>query len=305
MTKSIRLIASEPHYQDHIQPVWNLIPNELKREKSADLILVGGYSDVKYNSARPYVYIEHGAGQSYTDPVDSRLFRTVQSYYSGGKGHTFCELFLCPNEEVAERWRSRYPNKLAVVVGSPRLDHWHLNNNPDEKTVAITFHWDALFTGIPETASGFNYYWQSLIPAIKNWKSQGWTVLGHFHPRYPAVGEFWNSRDALDAGVEPATARDVLDRASVLVADNTSMQAEFLSLGRKVVWLNIPQYRRDVHHDGRFWVWPKMGGVSIDSPSDMTQLDLDTVPHAEKHPYSHNDGLASKRAANAVIELLT
>lgn len=308
MTKSIRLVASEPHYLDHLQPIWDKLPDEHKREKGGDLILVGGYADVKYNPTKPYIYVEHGAGQSYIAPEDRdslRLFTSVQSYYSGGKGHSFCKLFICPNEQVAQRWQTRYPDTPVAVVGSPRLDHWHINNDPDEKTVAVTFHWDALFTGIPETASGFNHYWQSLIPTIRNWKSQGWTVLGHHHPRYPAVSQFWNSKEALDAGVEPATARDVLDRASVLVADNTSMQAEFLSLGRRVVWLNIPQYRRDVSHGGRFWDWPEMGGTQIESPDELTELDLESVPVASQHPYSHNDGNASTRAKDAIINLIS
>ena len=307
--KSISLVASEPHYRHHIQPIWDLIPEQYQHTRGIpDYMIVGGYADVKAFPTRRYVYVEHGAGQSYTNPTDVHTFRSVRSYYSGGNGHQMCDLFLCPSQEVADRWLERYPNKAAVVVGSPRLDPWHagLRGAPEARTLAITFHWDALHTGIPETASAFAEYLPVLTEAIRNFRSQGWQILGHSHPRYPAVRKFWESPEIAQLGVEYASAEDVLDRASVLIADNTSMQAEFLSLGRRVVWLNHSGYRRDVSHGGRFWTWPDtMGGSQIDSPSQLVRLDIDTVPETTGHPYAFADGQASARAADAVVSLLS
>ena len=308
MTKSIALISSEPHYSDHIQPIWDLIPEQYHHTRGIpDYMLVGGYADVKSYPTRKYVYVEHGAGQSYTDPVDPSTFRSVRSFYSGGNGHQLCSLFLCPNQEVADRWTEKYPDKPTVVVGCPKLDPWHagLRGAPEDKTVAITFHWDALFTGVPETASAFNYYYPSLAEAVSQFRSQGWKVLGHSHPRYPAVRKFWESAEIAELGVEYASAEDILDRASVLIADNTSMQAEFLSLGRRVVWLNEPRFRRDVHHGGRFWTWPDtMGGIQVDTPEDLAHLDMDSIPETTGHPYAFADGAAASRAADAIVSLL-
>lgn len=303
---SISLVASESHYLDHLQPIWDKIPDKYKADRG-NLILVGGYADVKSNPAKPYIYVEHGAGQSYTDPTDPLDFRSTQSYYSGGNGHSFARLFLCPNDEVAERWHERYPDTPTAVVGCPKLDPWHsgARGTPEERTAAITFHWNALFSGVPETGSAFDELFPVLLDAAHRWSQQGWTVLGHSHPRYPAVKEFWCSPEARDAGIEPATAVEVLDRASTIVADNTSMQAEFLSLGRRVVWLNSQRYRRDVVHGGRFWDWPEMGGVQVDTPADLLALDLDDVPSTQSHPYAFADGLASDRAAQAIVSLLS
>lgn len=307
MTKLIGLVASETHYLDHLQPIWDLLPDSVKGDRRKDVILVGGYADVKDNPLKPYVYVEHGAGQSYVEPTDPHTFRSTAPYYSGGRAHQHAALFICPNDEVAARWHERYPDKPTAVVGCPKLDPWHsgARGAVEDRTVAITFHWDALFTGVPETVSAFGQYYQATIEAATKWRNEGWTVLGHNHPRYPAVREFWVSPVSKAAGIEYVSADEVLDRASVLVADNTSMQAEFLSLGRRVVWLNEERYRRDVNHGGRFWDWPQMGGLQIDSAEDLAALNLDDVPSTTGHPYAFADGLAASRAAQSIESLLS
>jgi hypothetical protein len=302
------LVASEPHYLDHIQPVFDRIPEQYHWTRGVpDFMIVGGYADVKDFPTRNYIYVEHGAGQSYTNPTDPERFRSVRAYYSGGNAHQKCALFLCPNEEVAARWQERYPDKPTAVVGCPKLDPWHsgARGAVESRTVAVTFHWDALFTGVPETASAFGLYYQSVIDAAARWRAEGWTVISHNHPRHDAARRFWSGQEAKDAGIEyVASSAEVLDRASILIADNTSLQAEFLSLGRRVVWLNLPSYRKDVDHGGRFWSWPEMGGLQVDSPAELTVLNLDDVPETTGHPYAFADGHASERAAGAVLSLL-
>lgn len=311
--KSLSLVASEPHYRDHIQPIFDLIPEQYHCKKGVpDFMLVGGYADVKDFPTRNYIYVEHGAGQSYiAPPIESReallLHNQTQAYYSGGKHHQKCALFLCPNEEVAARWQHRYPDKPTAVVGCPKLDPWHSGDRGavESRTVAVTFHWDALFTGSPETASAFGLYYQSVIDAATRWRAEGWTVISHNHPRHDAARRFWSGPEANDAGIEyVASSAEILDRASILIADNTSMQAEFLSLGRRVVWLNLPSYRKDVQHGGRFWSWPEMGGLQVNAPAELTNLNLDDVPETTEHPYAFADGHASERAAGAVLSLL-
>lgn len=320
MTKSIALVASEPHYLHHLLPIWDLIPDSYKAgevlgqdgrfrtQRTADVLLVAGYADVKRFPRSHYIYVEHGAGQSYGEPTDLHLFRSVRPYYSGGNAHQQCVMFLCPNEEVVSRWLARYPDKPAIAVGSPRLDAWHSGSRctHEPRTVAVTFHWDAQFTGVPETKSAFSEYHDGLPDVLRRWVSQGWHVIGHHHPRYPAVGEFWRSHELRQIGVEyVADAAEVLDRSAILVADNTSMQAEFLSLGRPVIWLNHSDYRPNVEHGGRFWTWPRLaGGPQVDSAASLAAVDLDSLEAPTWHPYAANDGLASQRAAEAICQLL-
>ena len=302
----IDLAASEPHYRTHLLPIFEALPDDVRGKDWGDAmrippdrtLLLGGYADVKRHALNRYVYVEHGAGQSYVG-----MDYGVLPFYSGGHGHNNAIGFICPNDEVASRWVKIYPDTPVAVVGCPRLDPWHSGlrgKQVEDRTVAITFHWDAIFTGVHATASAFGHYYDCLADVIFNWRNQGWTVLGHWHPRYPAVAQFWEQLSG-QFGVEVvADADEVLDRASVLVADNTSMQADFLSLGRPVVWLNHPTYRLDDVHGGRFWVWPTLGGQSVSSPEDLRRIDLASLPEVTGHPYAYADGRASQRASSAI-----
>jgi hypothetical protein len=308
----IHMVAEHQHYLDHMTNIWDALPDHVKGKTflkedrvvipSGDHVLVAGYSDVK-RIVNPTIYVEHGAGQHYVG-----LDLAVQPFYSGGPQHRSVVGYICPNEEVAGRWRTRYPNKATAVVGCPRLDPWHagLRDQCDPRTLAVTFHWDAQFTGAPETASAFPHYLVHLPKAIVRWRNEGWHVLGHAHPRYPALAAFWQSPEIRDLGVEFVESSDgVLDRAAVLIADNTSLQAEFLSLGRPVVWLNHPSYRRDVWQGGRFWQWPTLGGLQVDSGAELLAVDLTQLPPVTGHPYAYADGRASQRAADAIMEILS
>lgn len=308
----IDLVNEYKHYRDHLIPIWNALPEDVRGEDFGlsaaaripedRLLLVAGYSDVKTFGRNKVIYVEHGAGQSYKD-----LNVGAKPFYSGGPQHRNTIGFVCPNQEVADRWLSTYPDTPTAVVGCPRLDPWHRGDRGhcEPRTVAITFHWDAQATGIQETASAFPYYHSHLLDTVVRWKQEGWHVIGHAHPRYPALVHFWNTPEMREAGVEFVESSDgVLDRATVLVADNTSLQAEFLSLGRQVVWLNHPGYRRTVEHGGRFWEWTSFGGLTVQTPQELSRLSLDTVPHATRHPYAFADGYASQRAASFVASIL-
>lgn len=283
--KGVRLFARKSHYRDHLLPIWEKLPDELKLEdeiQAGDLLLIAGGPDVRHTF--PYIYVEHGAGQSYAG-LDS-------SGYSGGSGHTACRLFICPNDSVADRWTRRYPNTPVAVVGCPRLDRYH-RYVPPAKTVAITFHWDC--TLVPETRSAFNHYRKGLKQMVEQFRIQGWTVLGHAHPRFRRVLEpVW-----VKLGV-PWTS-DPLQDASVLIADNTSLMAEMIALGRPVVALNAPWYRKAVWHGERFWDWDV---TYADSAEEASALQLDRLHRPQWQSYSQVDGQASSRAAEAILSIL-
>jgi len=134
-------------------------------------------------------------------------------------------------------------------------------------------------------------------------------VLGHGHPRlWSRIARRWQS-----LGVEPVRElAEVLERADVLVADNTSAMFEFASLGRPVVVLNAPWYRRDVEHGLRFW--SHVPGVQVDHRG----LLVPAVDEALRNPdataaqraaatraaYAHTDGMAAARAAQAIREAM-
>jgi CDP-glycerol glycerophosphotransferase len=108
------------------------------------------------------------------------------------------------------------------------------------------------------------------------------------------------------------TLADVFDRADLLVADNTSAMYEFASLDRPVVAVNLPTYRRDVHHGMRFW--NLVPGLQCDTPQDLPDViaaALVDPPEAQAMrtravdaTYAHTDGGASERAASAILEHL-
>lgn len=312
MWHSVDLAARYPHYREHLEPIWNLLPDDVRgtdwgdyrRQYRDRLVLVAGYADIERSPHNHFIYVEHGAGQQYVN-----LSPGADAHYAGGNGHQHTVAFLCPNQEVADRWLNRYPDKLAFVVGCPRLDPWHSGRRgePDDHTVAITFHWDGRFTGVKETQTSYWEYRDSLIEAIRRWRQEGWTVLGHHHPRFPELGQQWLLPEFREAGVEPTpNVAEVMDRASVLVADNTSLQAEFLSLGRKVVWINHPDWvDNPVQHGQRFWTWPELAGTQIDNTNQLLSLDLASVPAATWHPYAYADGRSSERAVSAVLDVLS
>lgn len=283
-------------------------------------VLVAGFADMQRVNPSPVVLLEHGAGQAYVD--------TDSGSYSGGAGWERARLFLCPNEAVARRWRATY-RAPAVVVGCPKLDRWHhgarysaqnfARNRPLDSleglepvqrrpTVAITFHWECSI--VPETRSAWQHYDRSL-PDLVTWAEQaGVELLGHGHPRlWGKIERRWRR-----LGVEPVEHfADVLERADLLVGDNTSALPEFASTGRPVLWLNAPWYRRDVDHGGRFWTWPQ-GQVCVDEPGELPERILQALadpPPARlsrsrmvQRVYPLRDGQAAERAADAIERIL-
>lgn len=316
--------ASQPHYIDHMAPIWSIY-EETNRFFVAGLpadqgnteglsgwtpghpppsglpLLVAGYIDERSTTRKKIIYLEHGAGQTYSgDPVVRR-----NPSYSGGTEHERVALFLCPSETVAERWRAAYPSTPAVAVGCPKLDHWHRTASrlpARGKTVAITFHHDAALC--PETSTALHAYEGSMPATVAALRAVGYDVIGHGHPRLRrAVSRLWAS-----CGVPYVDSfAQVMLSASVLCVDNSSVGPEFASTGRPIVWMNAPTYRRNIDHGGRFWNWTD-GIPTVDRPEELpgaVEAALSGV-HDEAYRklvdsvYVACDGQAAVRAAQAI-----
>lgn len=282
-------------------------------------VLIAGLGDHQRVNPSSTILVEHGAGQTYAD-LDS-------GSYSGGPGWERAILFLCPSEAVAARWSNSYRTP-AAVVGSPKLDRWHGSSRTRNTesagnatyeyiegheagttpTVAVTFHWECRL--VPETRSAWEHYDRSL-PALVEWADRtGIRLLGHGHPRlWGRIERRWRR-----LGVEPVERlADVLDRADLLVGDNTSALYEFASTGRPVVVLNAPWYRREVEHGGRFWSWADVG-VQANEPVELPgaiAVGLADPPSVAarraqivREVYARCDGRAASRAADSIEEVL-
>ncbi len=313
----------QAHYSEHVDPVWDALPPQLRGEswvlsarqsgqpwlpgfskKHPGPLLVASYRDAVGGAGRgrDLVYLEHGAGQTYHG---DRLGADARGW-AGSPGLDRVRLFLCPSERVAARWRSVY-GAPAVAVGCPKLDRLAMIPAPAEPAVAVTFHWDCPL--VPESRSAFGYYDRAL-PALAAWcRRSGVRLLGHGHPRmWSRIEKRW-----AQLGVEPVRDfAEVVARASVLVADNTSAMYEWAALDRPVVVLNAPFYRRDVEHGLRFW--SAVPGRMVDDRADLVAAvaravsdpgdGADLRRRARAAAYAAVDGGAADRAARAIMETL-
>lgn len=309
----IDVVASLPHYLDHMLPIWECLPADMRGEihplrfpvhppRRNRIALVAGWQDVQ--ALRPHhrmIYVEHGAGQAYAG--DPKTAGQPGYSASGGWRHGGVEAFICPNEQVAARWKTA----PAVAVGCPKMDAYTGMTPIDKDAICFAWHWDSRIA--PEARSAFDYYEPWLADIVTLYKLQGFTVYGHAHPRWEGALD----RKLANAGMTVlATDREVFLNASMLFVDNSSLGMEFMSLGRPVLWLNAPWYRRDVHHGGRFWTWTE-DVITIDDPQVLLNTNLwDIVYHHDevvaaqrRHvdaTYTYTDGTSGQRAADFIAE---
>lgn len=328
--------ASQPHLVEHLAPIWRALPDglrgtfqaagtagyragalgiqlgQLRRERGSEapLTLVASYMDEQYVRPRPVVLVEHGAGQSYGHDRGAAHHPS----YPGGTGRGQVVLFICPSQQVADRWHDMYPDTPTAVVGCPFLDPWHdhRKRTPHETLplVVFTFHWECPV--VPETKSAFPHYQQELVRLSKlTDEERGWQMGGHAHPRAPEIMGFWRKW-----GVRTFERfAEVLTYADCLVFDNTSAGFEFASTDRPVVVLNAPWYRRDVEHGGRFWEWADVG-IQVDEPYDelgglQGAIEAALADYFSRRQnrkrvveqvYAYRDGHATERAVKAIVE---
>ena len=256
----MNFLASERHYVDHLLPVYMALPRDVRGEfvygrvpAPGGLTVVSASGDNKLVKG-PTVFFEHGAGFT---------FGNKHTSYAGGEGKNNVVLFCNTNQQVHAANMRTYPDTPQVIVGCPKLDPW-LQRGPrqwdDYPTVAFSFHWDCHVA--PETRSGFPYYRKSLVELSR--KARDWRMLGHGHPRlWDEIAPFWRGC-RIDAVRDFC---DVVSLADVYVCDASSTIYEFAALGRPVVVLNQPTYRRHVKFGLRFW--DDIPGIQVDHPRDL------------------------------------
>lgn len=315
--------ASASHYLSHIAPIWKALPPYVRgtfhisshlAQHAADIgitttqsplpqrgstVMVASRIDYRKTFQRKVVFVEHGAGQTY-DQVDN-------AGYSGGSGRDRTVLFICPNETVAQRNLSRYPHIPAAVVGCPRLDQFHPpipRTQSSPPVVAVTFHSNLSIT--PEASSAFRYC-ADAIPPLQN----HYRLIGHAHPYiYRRIAPFYD-RHNIPHTPDPDV---VLKEADVVVVDNSSIGFEAASLNIPLVWLSPPWYRRDVVQWPRFWD-ALILGEHAETPEEVPAAisralsPISSIVQASRDRfislvYSHRDGKASVRAAEAIMEVV-
>lgn len=315
----VDIVSSEKHYTDHMRPIFDALPEELRGREHpmfstveppdpGDIALVAGWKDVQTLRGRcKMIYVEHGAGQTYAG--DFKRGAHLAGYSSsGGERHVGVIGFIAPNEDVAKRWKTA----PARAVGCPKMDRWFDHGKPrgpaETGSVCFAWHWDENAL-VPEMRSAWDHYAAAMPNIVAAWKFQDWAVYGHAHPR-------WHGQldERLRAcGMEVlATDADVFDRVGMLLVDNSSLAYEFALLDRPVVSLNAPWYRRDVEHGLRFW--ESIPGPSVDDPIILQHTHLRRLYEADadkkrrrqvvRRVYRYRDGDSAERAADFIVSLL-
>lgn len=229
--RRLNVLASERHYLDHLQPVWDALPEATRGRLGGHqpgvtvLVASGSDSRVARLAGCPAIRMEHGVGQSY-------LEADGHESYPGAINQEHVRLFLAPNEPAADRWRERYPETPTFAVGCPKLDRWHRlppKVRGDRPVVAVSFGWDCRVSSA--TRSPF-WEFRDAVEALWRYR-RDIELLGHWHPRATYLENWWR-----ELGVPIATDfEEVLARADLYCSSNSSTLFEFASLDRPVVVL--------------------------------------------------------------------
>ncbi|MCD6056564.1 MAG: glycosyl transferase family 2 [Thermomicrobiales bacterium] len=270
----IHALATTPQYRRHVEAVWKHLDPSLKgdllvgrtastkRYPTQDVVMVGGYYDVANAPHQRIIYVEHGAGQAYGGDETSR----GHLCYHGSNHPKRVVGYISPSEQVARLW-----NRPAFAAGVPALDD--IPRRPirfaRHKVAAITFHFDARGAFVaPEARSAREHYIEMLHSMVGALRADGWEVIGTWHPKDPVGHKIWRNLQ-IESTADPA---EILSRAHLVIADNTSLLYEAAYLGIPSIVLNAPWYRKDVEHGLRFW--DHVPGHQVDSPEEFIAFDF-------------------------------
>lgn len=311
----VDVFTTLPHYIDHVSPVWRallmeqrghvIIPEHLveyaatqgmedtwPQGERGSCVLVGGWQDAKSAYMwKNIILMEHGVGQSYVEDFTA---------YAGGPNREHVRLFLCPNERVADLNRK---DGDVVVVGDPYLDELEKSTIAPIFDAVFTWHWDCALTS--ETRSAFQHHKVGLIDLMHKMR-----IAGTSHPRAWQERSRWYQ----DIGITSIQQLDVaIGLAHVFACDNSSAMYYAAALGKPVIVVNSPVYRRDVAHGLRFWEYADVG-EQVDSPDQLESAVRELRDQPGKHAlrateicqalFPYRDGRSAERAAQAIGAIL-
>lgn len=318
------------HFVNFLWPIWRDLPDDLRGEfyargraaqRAKDLgipvlamapprkqlrdmvIMTASQEDARACREAKVILVNHGIGMRYTG-------EEAHPSYSGGDGRENVVLHLCPSEQDARVCRST--GAQAVAIGPPPyLDEFI--GQPKERSeppvVVVSFHSDVHV--VSETRSALHHYKDALIDLARRQDRLPFRLLGHGHPRWGEyMRKFWTR---VGVPYEPDWLK-VLRQVDCYVVDNSSTLYEISALDRPTVTLSAPWYRRDVHHNFRFW--SHIPGVHVKDPECLERgilMALEDRPQermmrreAVDTVYGENliDGQATRRAVDAVVDFL-
>lgn len=305
----IHAFARAEHLAHHLYPIWRHLGDlrgEFVQDRMGraprhwdqnDIVLVASYLDIASTMGRRTIYVEHGAGQTYSGGNPA-----ATNYYHGADHPENVIGYICPRQEVADAW-----GRPAFAAGAPVCDPYELFAT--EKVAAITFHWNGApphKVGVPEAGTALEHYRDRLPAIVAVLQEFGYEVLAHHHPRFTHMHSVWTK-----LGMDVACVNEVRQRASLIIGDNTSLLYEMAYCFRDVISLNAPWFRRDVEHGLRFW--SHAPGVQVGSPEELIaiipELELgiaSVAPSLCEYVYgkAHSDGNDGHRAAAWVTGLV-
>mgnify|MGYP003577968238 CR=1 FL=1 len=261
------MLARADHLASHIDAIWLHLPESLRGQRLVDvharapkhwahddIVMVASFLDIGCTGKRRTIYVEHGAGQQYNGNG------AAADYYHGGEHPDHVNGYIGPRPAVIESWQ-----RPGFATGAPVCDPYELFAT--DKVAAITFPYVPLGARLcPEMGSAFEHYVERMADVVRALRDHGYEVLGHRHPRFNHLRNYWQRHH----GIPEATVHEVRARAQLLIADNTSLMYEMLYLGRDVIALNAPWFRRNVEHGLRFW--SHAPSVQADNPDELIEL---------------------------------
>jgi hypothetical protein len=304
----IHMLASEPHYERHTRAIWRRLHPSIRGEMRVgraatprgiprdEHIMVAGVMDIDRCREHRVIYVEHGAGQSYLGDPESK--HSAFYPHAGAQHPDNVVAYVSPRKEIADAW-----GRPAIAVGCPALAPVVRSRAETAHylTAVITFHWDAY--RVCSEARSARPHWIDHLHTIVGWlRNHEIKVVGHWHPRDREALQIWQN-----LGVETVRNPDeALERASLVIADNTSFMYEAAAVGCRVLTLNAPWYRKNVEHGLRFW--SHVPGTQVDDIDEILALDPLHIAHGTAAALKAYDHLPTPdtdwRAAQALTMLL-
>lgn len=263
---TIGVYASMPHYKLWAETLaaasgldWEPIERDQLHLWDDGPILVASYIDSqKLDPNRHTIWLtEHGVGQSYLHINGGRYMS-----YAGGRGRTHVDLYLPPGEYAAGLERATRPRAKIVKVGLPILD-----GMVAERDGGPVFVWHWACGACLESGSAWDDWAKVVLPLADRWPG----AAMHAHPRNLAV-----RKAATAAGWRWVdTWQEVVQHASVVIWDNTTVGYLAALLDISTVLLNGARWRWDVHHGLRFY--EALPGPLLLPGNDLVQAIDDTL----------------------------